>query len=214
MPASAITGAITLNSGAIIDLTAGSLKATSLTVAALGGGASPTISYTIGNSFALTGALTLPGNLTIDLTSTISGLGVYDVLTYDSLTANPTGTISLSRSWEGYNVSLVSDTQNKKYTISISGAYTQGGNPNSGTITIPNGGSLGNISGTATVTSTTPASVTGTISGGNVTLSGSGKMSMDMIIEYLQIDKSLIKNKQFDSKYLKVLYQEEFLEVI
>ncbi|NBY42096.1 MAG: hypothetical protein EBQ49_02090, partial [Verrucomicrobia bacterium] len=175
MPASALTGAIALNSGAIIDLTEGSLKATSLTVAALSGADVTKISYTIGKSFALTGGLTLNGNLVLDLTSTISGTGVYDVLTYaGSLTGS--GTISLlshvGDAWGDYNVAGALDTTTKKYTITVSGAYTPGGNPNSGTITIPSGGSLGDIGGTATVTSTAAATVTGTITGGTVNFSG------------------------------------------
>jgi DNA mismatch repair protein MutS len=43
-------------------------------------------------------------------------------------------------------------------------------------------------------------------------LNGSGKMSMDNLIEYLQIDKNIIKIKQFDSKYSKLLIQEEYLK--
>jgi hypothetical protein len=75
LPASAIIGAITLNSGASIDLTAGSLKGTTLTVAALSGADVTNISYTLGNTLALTGAPTLNGNLnlTVDGTSAVAG---------------------------------------------------------------------------------------------------------------------------------------------
>ncbi len=171
MPASAIAGAITLNSGALVDLTEGSLKATSLTVAALSGADVTKISYTIGKSLALTGGLTLTGNLAIDLTSELTG-GDYDVVTWLG-SRSGTGVFTFidhsTASWIMTGV----ETEGK-YTIKVAAPFTEGGNASSGTITIPNGGSLGNISGTATVTSTAPASVTGTISGGNVTLSGSG----------------------------------------
>jgi DNA mismatch repair protein MutS len=45
-----------------------------------------------------------------------------------------------------------------------------------------------------------------------IMLNGSGKMSLDDIIEYLQIDKNIIKIKIFDAKYSKLLIQEEYLK--
>jgi len=45
-----------------------------------------------------------------------------------------------------------------------------------------------------------------------LTLNGSGKMSVETIIEYLQIDKNLVRIKTFDSKYSKLLIQEEYLK--
>jgi len=43
-------------------------------------------------------------------------------------------------------------------------------------------------------------------------LNGSGKMTIDDLIEYLQIDKNIIKIKSYDSKYSKLLIQEEYLK--
>jgi autotransporter-associated beta strand protein len=174
---SAIVGGITLNSGALVDLTSGSLKATSLTVGALSGSDVTKISYTIGNSLALTGGLTLNGNLSIDLLSNISAEGTYNVLSYAG-SLSGLGQITLVSHtgglWGDWNVTGNLDTTNNLYTIKVAAAYVAGGSPTSGTVTIPSGGSLGDISGTATVTSTAPASITGTISGGTVNLSGSG----------------------------------------
>lgn len=45
-----------------------------------------------------------------------------------------------------------------------------------------------------------------------IVLNGSGKMSQDDIIEYLQIDKNTIKIKPFNSNYSKLLIQEEYLK--
>jgi hypothetical protein len=170
MPASAVTGAITLNSGAIIDLTEGSLKATSLTVAALSGADVTKISYTIGKSFALTGALTLNGNLAIDLTSELTVAGEYDVITWAGARSGSAAFSFIDYSTDDWIMTGVETAG--KYTIKVAAPFTEGGNATSGTITIPNGGSLGDISGTATVTSTTAATISGTISGGTVELSG------------------------------------------
>jgi autotransporter-associated beta strand protein len=169
MPASAVTGAITLNSGAIIDLTAGSLKATSLTVGALSGSDVTKISYTIGNSFALTGALTLTGNLALDLTSTLTGAGVYDVLTW---TGAPTGIGSISfidhstADW-----TMTGLQTDGKYTIKVAASFVDGGNLSSGTVSVPSGSTVGAVSGTTTVSAAATTTV-GAISGGTVNLSG------------------------------------------
>jgi DNA mismatch repair protein MutS len=40
---------------------------------------------------------------------------------------------------------------------------------------------------------------------------GEGRMDLDTIIEYLQLDMRICKIKKFDSKYTKIAYQEEFL---
>jgi DNA mismatch repair protein MutS len=40
---------------------------------------------------------------------------------------------------------------------------------------------------------------------------GSGKMDINTITEYLQLDSKICKIKEFDSKYNKIHYQEEFL---
>ena len=179
MPASAIASAITLNNGAIIDLTAGSFKATSLSVGALSTD-SATISYTIGTSFALTGALTLTGNLVLDLTGTLSTEGVYDVLTFDSLTANPTGAISLfdrsggSGTWGNYSVT--GNTTATKYTITVS-SFTEGGNYSSGNISVPNGGSIGTFSG-GTANISADNTVINTFSGGNLALTSNAKVKV------------------------------------
>ena len=45
-----------------------------------------------------------------------------------------------------------------------------------------------------------------------IVLNGSGKMSMDDIIEYLQIDKNKIKIKPFNFNYSKLSIQEEYLK--
>ncbi|PHX68851.1 MAG: hypothetical protein CK519_02735 [Opitutia bacterium] len=177
MPASALTGAITLNSGALVDLTEGSLKATSLTVAALSGSEVTKISYTIGNSFALTGALTLTGNLVLDLTGTLSSDGVYDVLTYDSKSG---GTISLfdrsggSGTWGNYSVT--GNTTATKYTITVS-SFTEGGNYSSGNISVPNGGSIGAFSG-GTANISADNTVINTFSGGNLALTSNAKVKV------------------------------------
>ena len=43
---------------------------------------------------------------------------------------------------------------------------------------------------------------------------GSGKMDLNMITEYLQLDMKICKIKEFDSKYNRLQYQEEFLSNI
>jgi DNA mismatch repair protein MutS len=40
---------------------------------------------------------------------------------------------------------------------------------------------------------------------------GEGRMDLDTIIEYLQLDMRICKIKKFDSKYTKIAFQEEFL---
>ena len=45
-----------------------------------------------------------------------------------------------------------------------------------------------------------------------IILNGSGKMSLDDLIEYLQIDKNIIKIKPFNANYSKLLIQEEYLK--
>ena len=172
MPASASTGSITLNSGALVDLQAGSLKANNLTVAALSGADITKISYTIGNSLALNGNLTLTGNLAIDLTSTINGAGVYDVLTWENGSLLGAGTISFidhsNADW-----TMTATTGAKKYTITVASSFTDGGNYSSGSIVIPEGKGLGEVSGTSVVTAANATTIT-TIAGGTVTLNGSG----------------------------------------
>ena len=170
MPASAVTGAITLNSGALVDLTEGSLKATSLTVAALSGSDVTKISYTIGNSFALTGGLTLNGALTIDFTTAITGVGVYDVLTWGG-SRSGLGSISfVNHSTADWVMSGVETSG--KYTINVVSAFISGSSfSGSGTVTVPSGATVGDISGSVTVSAAATTTV-GAISGGTVNLSG------------------------------------------
>jgi autotransporter-associated beta strand protein len=170
VPTDAIAGAITLNSGALVDLTAGSFKATSLTVGALSGADVTKISYTIGNSFALTGGLTLNGTLTLDLTSAITGEGVYDVLTWGE-TKSGTGSISIiDHSTADWIMSGVETSG--KYTIKVVSAFTSGSPVSgSGTVTIPSGSTVGTVSGTVTVSAAATTTV-GAVSGGTVNLSG------------------------------------------
>ena len=47
-----------------------------------------------------------------------------------------------------------------------------------------------------------------------IILNGEGKMNINTIIEYLQIDPKIIKIKSYDNKYDKINYQEEFLKNI
>jgi autotransporter-associated beta strand protein len=171
MPSSASTGSITLNSGALVDLETGSLKANNLTVAALSGADITKISYTIGNSLALNGNLTLTGNLAVDLTSTINGAGVYDVLTWLG-SRSGTGTISFidhsNADW-----TMTGAETSGKYTITVASSFIDGGNYSSGSIVIPVGNGLGQVSGTSIVTAANATTIT-TIAGGTVTLNGSG----------------------------------------
>ena len=171
MPASASTGSITLNSGALVDLETGSLKANNLTVAALSGADITKISYTIGNSLALNGNLTLTGNLAVDLTSTINGAGVYDVLTWLG-SRSGAGTISFidhsNADW-----TMTGAETSGKYTITVASSFIDGGNYSSGSIVIPVGKGLGEVSGASTVTAANATTIT-TIAGGTVTLNGSG----------------------------------------
>jgi autotransporter-associated beta strand protein len=168
---SAIVGGITLNSGALVDLTSGSLKATSLTVGALSGSDVTKISYTIGNSLALTGGLTLNGNLSIDLTSNLTSAGTYDVFTWSG-SRSGSGVFALIDRSNSDWVMTGSETSGK-YTITVTSAFTPGGNYNSGNITIPSGQTLGNVSGNANVSASAATTITG-ISGGTVTLNASG----------------------------------------
>ena len=177
MPASAIADAITLNSGAIIDLTAGSLKATSLTVAALSGSDVTTISYTIGKSFALTGGLTLNGNLSLDLTSALTGPGDYDVLTW---TGAPTGVGAISfvdHSTADWTMTGIQTSGN--YQIKVVAAFTEGGTYTSGNISVPTGASIGTLSGgTANIGANN--TVISTLSGtGAVALTNGAKVKVE-----------------------------------
>ena len=161
--------AIVLNSGALIDLTVGSLKATSLTVGALSGSEVTKISYTIGNSFALTGGLTLNGNLALDLTSALTGAGDYDVLTW---TGAPTGTGAISFIDHSTADWIMTGLQtNGMYTIKVAASFVDGGPLTGGTVAVPVGKTVGDVSGSVVVSAPNTTTV-GAISGGTVNLSG------------------------------------------
>jgi len=175
MPASAVTGAITLNSGALVDLTEGSLKATSLTVAALSGSDVTKISYTIGKSFALTGGLTLNGNLSLDLTSALTGPGDYDVLTW---TGAPTGVGAISfvnHSTADWTMTGIQTSGN--YRIKVAAAFTDGGDYSSGNITVPTGAGIGELTG-GTANISADNTVINKFNGGNLALTSGAKVKV------------------------------------
>jgi autotransporter-associated beta strand protein len=162
---------VVLKSGGILDLTAGNLSAGSLTVDTLSGADVTKINFGIGNSLSL-GTFALTGNLAVDLLGTPTGAGTYNVLSWT--TKSGLGSINLltqdTQDWI-YTTNL--DNTNKRYSITIAAAFRDGGNYSTGTVVIPADKTLGDVSGTVTVTAANTTTV-GAISGGTVNLSGTG----------------------------------------
>jgi len=161
--------AIVLNSGAIIDLTAGNLTATSLTVNALNASEVTKINFGINKGLSLTD-LTLTGNLAFDLLGTPTQIGTYDVLTWSG---NKTGlgTVNLlTQDTSDWAYSLIT-TNPGKYQIKVDVAFVDGGPQSSGTVAVPEGKTVGAVSGSVVVSAPNTTTV-GAISGGTVNLSG------------------------------------------
>jgi autotransporter-associated beta strand protein len=161
--------AIVLNSGAIIDLTAGNLTATSLTVGALNPSEVTKINFGINKGLSLTD-LTLTGNLAFDLLGTPSTTGTYDVLTWSG-NKTGSGTVNLlTQDTSDWAYSLIT-TNPGKYQIKVDVAFVDGGPQSSGTVAVPEGKTVGAVSGSVVVSAPNTTTV-GAISGGTVNLSG------------------------------------------
>ena len=178
--ASANVASITVNSGSALNLLAGSLKGTSMTVSATDGiNADAIINYSYGNTIALTGALTLSGALNINLTGEVSALtaGIYDVIRFGSTTGS--GSISLSGTASNADWVVSGELLASVYRITVAAAFTDNQAATSGTITVPINRVLGDVSGANTVVNlnNTGSSIGGTVSAGTINVNENASIS-------------------------------------
>lgn len=171
---------LTVNSGSALNLLAGSLKGTSMTVSATDGvNADAIINYSFGNTIALSGALTLTGALNINLTSDVSALtaGTYDIIRFGSKTGS--GSITLSGTQSNTDWLVSGEFLASAYRITVAAAFTDGQAASSGTVTVPTNKVLGDVSGANTVVNlnNTGSSISGTVSGGTINVNESASIA-------------------------------------